>query len=192
MDLDVVDTRDGRGIWIDDRDEWDEHRVAYGYPLDLVERLERARRRPRAAGHGAGRALRRPHRRSAGSTCSRSFGPHEPGRLDSTDDLHAPTASRIAPISARILGASAACSTRSRAGYDRTNTRPEPGQRSALARGDDPCGRAASRPAHPRPRRRHGRLERQPRPQRSRGRRGRLLAGHDRRRATPARAASRI
>lgn len=40
MDLDVVDTRDGRGIWIDDRDEWDEHRVAYGYPLDLVERLE--------------------------------------------------------------------------------------------------------------------------------------------------------
>lgn len=40
MDLDVVDARDGRGIWIDDRDEWDEHRVAYGYPLDLVERLE--------------------------------------------------------------------------------------------------------------------------------------------------------
>ncbi|WP_345800155.1 hypothetical protein AAIB33_11820 [Microbacterium sp. AZCO] len=40
MDLDVVDTRDGRGIWIDDRDEWDEHRVAYGYPLDLVEKLE--------------------------------------------------------------------------------------------------------------------------------------------------------
>ena len=28
------------GIYIDDRDEWDEHRVAYGYPLDLVERLE--------------------------------------------------------------------------------------------------------------------------------------------------------
>jgi protein associated with RNAse G/E len=32
--------RDGRGIWIDDRDEWDEHRVAYGYPLDIVARLE--------------------------------------------------------------------------------------------------------------------------------------------------------
>jgi hypothetical protein len=31
----------GRGIWIDDRDEWDEHRVQYGYPLDIVERLER-------------------------------------------------------------------------------------------------------------------------------------------------------
>lgn len=40
MDLDVVDARDGRGIWIDDRDEWDEHRIAYGYPLDLVARLE--------------------------------------------------------------------------------------------------------------------------------------------------------
>ena len=40
MDLDVVDAVDGRGIWIDDRDEWDEHRVAYGYPLDIVEQLE--------------------------------------------------------------------------------------------------------------------------------------------------------
>lgn len=39
MDLDVVEA-DGRGIWIDDRDEWDEHRVQYGYPLDVVERLE--------------------------------------------------------------------------------------------------------------------------------------------------------
>lgn len=39
MDLDVVD--DARhGIWIDDRDEWDEHRVHYGYPADIVERLE--------------------------------------------------------------------------------------------------------------------------------------------------------
>lgn len=40
MDLDVVRARDGRGIWIDDRDEWDEHRVQYGYPRDIVERLE--------------------------------------------------------------------------------------------------------------------------------------------------------
>ena len=40
MDLDVVRARDGRGIWIDDRDEWEEHRVAYGYPLDIVARLE--------------------------------------------------------------------------------------------------------------------------------------------------------
>ncbi|MET0673965.1 MAG: DUF402 domain-containing protein [Microbacterium pygmaeum] len=40
MDLDVVNAVDGRGIFIDDRDEWDEHRVRYGYPLDLVERLE--------------------------------------------------------------------------------------------------------------------------------------------------------
>lgn len=40
MDLDVVKAIDGRGLFIDDRDEWDEHRVAYGYPLDLVDRLE--------------------------------------------------------------------------------------------------------------------------------------------------------
>ncbi len=40
MDLDVVRADDHRGLWIDDRDEWDEHRVHYGYPLDLVERLE--------------------------------------------------------------------------------------------------------------------------------------------------------
>lgn len=39
MDLDVVD-REDLGVYIDDRDEWDEHRVAYGYPLDVVERLE--------------------------------------------------------------------------------------------------------------------------------------------------------
>lgn len=40
MDLDVVRARDGRGIFIDDRDEWDEHRVRYGYPLGIVTRLE--------------------------------------------------------------------------------------------------------------------------------------------------------
>ncbi|MFB8385529.1 DUF402 domain-containing protein [Microbacterium sp. NPDC055910] len=40
MDLDVVRAIDERGVWIDDRDEWDEHRVAYGYPLDIVARLE--------------------------------------------------------------------------------------------------------------------------------------------------------
>ena len=40
MDLDVVRALDGRGIFIDDRDEWDEHRVQYGYPLDVVARLE--------------------------------------------------------------------------------------------------------------------------------------------------------
>lgn len=39
MDLDVVD--DIRyGVWIDDRDEWDEHRVRYSYPVEVVERLE--------------------------------------------------------------------------------------------------------------------------------------------------------
>ena len=53
MDLDVVRRepdapyldREGvlRGpgdVYIEDRDEWDEHRVAYGYPLDVVDRLE--------------------------------------------------------------------------------------------------------------------------------------------------------
>jgi uncharacterized protein len=42
MDLDVVSARDERGIWIDDRDEWEEHRVQYGYPLDIAEQLETA------------------------------------------------------------------------------------------------------------------------------------------------------
>ncbi|WP_203580216.1 DUF402 domain-containing protein [Microbacterium hibisci] len=40
MDLDVVKAIDGRGLFIDDRDEWDDHRVAYGYPADVVETLE--------------------------------------------------------------------------------------------------------------------------------------------------------
>ncbi len=40
MDLDVVRATDGRGIFIDDRDEWDEHRVQLGYPPAIVDRLE--------------------------------------------------------------------------------------------------------------------------------------------------------
>lgn len=40
MDLDVVKTVDERGIWIDDRDEWEEHRVRYGYPEQIVTHLE--------------------------------------------------------------------------------------------------------------------------------------------------------
>ena len=40
MDLDVVRTDDERGTWIDDRDEWDEHRVAMEYPADVAARLE--------------------------------------------------------------------------------------------------------------------------------------------------------
>lgn len=40
MDLDVVWAIDGRGLWIDDRDEWEEHRVLYGYPREIVVRLE--------------------------------------------------------------------------------------------------------------------------------------------------------
>lgn len=40
MDLDVVRRTDERGTWIDDRDEWDDHRVRYGYPADVVAHLE--------------------------------------------------------------------------------------------------------------------------------------------------------
>ena len=40
MDLDVVRSHDERGVWIDDRDEWDEHRERYGYPAAIVDRLE--------------------------------------------------------------------------------------------------------------------------------------------------------
>lgn len=39
MDLDVVRHLD-RGVYIDDRDEWEEHRVEYGYPIDVVTALE--------------------------------------------------------------------------------------------------------------------------------------------------------
>lgn len=40
MDLDVVDRPAGEGVFIDDRDEWDEHRVRYGYPAQVVAHLE--------------------------------------------------------------------------------------------------------------------------------------------------------
>lgn len=40
MDLDVVKATDGRGLWIDDRDEWEEHRVRYGYPVEVQRHLE--------------------------------------------------------------------------------------------------------------------------------------------------------
>ena len=78
MDLDVVDTRDGRGIWIDDRDEWDEHRVAYGYPLDLVERLEALAvdLERRVTAHDAPFDDPTPERWLG---LLGSFGPHEPG-----------------------------------------------------------------------------------------------------------------
>ncbi|QAY60448.1 DUF402 domain-containing protein [Microbacterium protaetiae] len=39
MDLDVVRCDDQRGIWIDDEDEWDEHRVLYDYPADVQATL---------------------------------------------------------------------------------------------------------------------------------------------------------
>lgn len=40
MDLDVVKAHGERGVYIDDRDEWEEHLVHYGYPRDIVVRLE--------------------------------------------------------------------------------------------------------------------------------------------------------
>ncbi len=40
MDLDVVRADDGRGVWIDDRDEWEEHRATLGYPAEVVRTLE--------------------------------------------------------------------------------------------------------------------------------------------------------
>ena len=40
MDLDVVRVEGERGTWIDDEDEWDEHRVLYGYPAEVQRRLE--------------------------------------------------------------------------------------------------------------------------------------------------------
>jgi len=42
MDLDVIRTDDERGVWIDDEDEFDEHRVAMGYPDDVAERARAA------------------------------------------------------------------------------------------------------------------------------------------------------
>lgn len=41
MDLDVILASDGQHgdrLWIDDEDEFEEHRVAFGYPPELVER----------------------------------------------------------------------------------------------------------------------------------------------------------
>ena len=40
MDLDVLRTRDDRGTWLDDEDEWHEHGVQFGYPTSVQRRLE--------------------------------------------------------------------------------------------------------------------------------------------------------
>ncbi|WP_309128400.1 hypothetical protein [Microbacterium sp.] len=40
MDLDVVRVVGERGTWIDDRDEWEEHLVQYGYPAHVITHLE--------------------------------------------------------------------------------------------------------------------------------------------------------
>lgn len=41
LDLDVVRGLDGR-VWVDDEDEFAEHRVRYGYPADVVAAAERS------------------------------------------------------------------------------------------------------------------------------------------------------
>lgn len=40
MDLDVVRRLDERGTYVDDRDEWAEHSIRYGYPADVMAHLE--------------------------------------------------------------------------------------------------------------------------------------------------------
>ncbi|MFY9714391.1 MAG: hypothetical protein WAK00_13030 [Microbacterium sp.] len=40
MDLDVVRVQGARGTWVDDRDEWAEHSIRYGYPAEVMTRLE--------------------------------------------------------------------------------------------------------------------------------------------------------
>lgn len=40
MDLDVVRVVGDRGTWVDDRDEWAEHSVQFGYPAEVMTRLE--------------------------------------------------------------------------------------------------------------------------------------------------------
>lgn len=40
MDLDVVRVEGERGTWVDDRDEWAEHSARYGYPAEVMTRLE--------------------------------------------------------------------------------------------------------------------------------------------------------
>lgn len=40
MDLDVVRVEGERGTWVDDRDEWEEHSARFGYPPEVMARLE--------------------------------------------------------------------------------------------------------------------------------------------------------
>jgi hypothetical protein len=40
MDLDVIRVDGERGTWVDDRDEWAEHSIRFGYPADVMAHLE--------------------------------------------------------------------------------------------------------------------------------------------------------
>ena len=179
MDLDVVEHEDV-GIFIDDRDEWDEHRVQYGYPQGDRRAPRDPHARPRAAGHRAGGAVRHADdgclARASRRTHGRSTRP-----LDSSGDR-----ARAQPR--RPAQGSGARQRHVRRGRERLRPhqhRPEPRKRPPLARRDDAGGRPARGAAHPRPRRRNRRELDRARRQRSPDRRGRLLAGHDRRGPSP-------
>jgi protein associated with RNAse G/E len=47
LDLDVIRLQDGH-VFVDDEDEFDEHRLAYGYPPDVVALAELTRDRVHA------------------------------------------------------------------------------------------------------------------------------------------------
>lgn len=40
MDLDVVRRLNEQGTYVDDRDEWAEHSIRYGYPAEVIDHLE--------------------------------------------------------------------------------------------------------------------------------------------------------
>jgi hypothetical protein len=42
LDLDVVKTDDGRGVYVDDEDEFAEHQLLFGYPPEVVQLAERS------------------------------------------------------------------------------------------------------------------------------------------------------
>ena len=49
LDLDVIEPRDERGIFLDDQDEFEEHQLAYGYPPEIISLAEDSAERVLAA-----------------------------------------------------------------------------------------------------------------------------------------------
>ncbi len=141
-------------IYIDDRDEWDEHRVAYGYPLDIVEHLEalaldlerRVTAREAPFDDADDGCLARAPRRTHGR-------PTPPPRLDAVTDADEPHRADLHKDPARVSGMFDEVAQRLRPHQHRA----EPRQRPPLARRDHARGRPPRGAAHPRPRRRHRR-----------------------------------